>query len=613
MKKYFVDAFKRLNESTISWLILIGILSTFVRSIPAWINAAWGCDFGIYYGLTKAYVEIGEIPANYNIWGGAYQYFPTIYIFGGIVHQLTKIDILWLLPKFVPIFGGLSVVIFYFITKELFKDRKICILSSLLLAVLPFHAYQTSQAAPLTFGHFFLMLSLYLFIKARKDKKYIPILIVSTLLLIVTHHLTTYIYLITLVFVMVVENLSRDTWLPSFKFDISYILFTSFSTFTYWIMFAKPVFESFMKVGLKLGPICLDQYLVIAAFYLLLFLLLAIILLSRRYNISFRRSNKIPKTLLFFSVLFSSVIVFAILSILNLPWGKIYFSLESTLFLMPFFIVLSFAGIGFYKVLSFPNGRFVCGWFTAIFISMLYGFFSLNTIILPHRHLEYLMAPISIMASYGIIGTFRTFRVDYSIIINFRSLHLRRTKLILPLIVVIIIASNGLSVYPSYLSLEKLEISYETITDEDIYAMKWINENLDRNTTVIASDHRLSLLVNAYGFNTTMDKTLLIWNSTNLSDYINELENEYYGRVTHIIIDDIMKNEVVIIGFNNTKVYMTNENSTAGYDKFSKQPFELLYRNETSDKNLNKGEAIHWVEIYKVNWSYIEENYHDLL
>ena len=72
-----------------------------------------------------------------------------------------------------------------------------------------------------------------------------------------------------------------------------------------------------------------------------------------------------------------------------------------------------------------------------------------------------------------------------------------------------------------------------------------------------------------------------------------------HGRITHIIIDDIMRQKVVHVGFGNI-VYMTNES----YDKFKNPPFELIYRNSTLNVEM---EEIHWTELYYVNWSYIEK------
>ena len=59
-----------------------------------------------------------------------------------------------------------------------------------------------------------------------------------------------------------------------------------------------------------------------------------------------------------------------------------------------------------------------------------------------------------------------------------------------------------------------------------------------------------------------------------------------------------MKNEVVNIDVG-IYLYMTNQS----YDKFNRQPFELIYRNASYDNNNNE---VHWVELYKINYDFID-------
>ena len=225
------------------WLILVTFFAIILRSIPAWTNAAWGSDFGIYYGLTKAFVSTGNLINTYNGWGGSYQYFPILYTVTGVAHWLTGLDILVVMPKIAPIFGGLTVAILYFIVYELLKRRDIALLSAAFLAVAPFHVYQTSHAAPLTMGHFFMLLSLYLFIKYLKDGRYLLPLILSTILLIMSHHLTTYFYLISLFGIVVFQSIS--TPLRELKRQILYVLVCSLMAFVYWFTVAIPVFNDY--------------------------------------------------------------------------------------------------------------------------------------------------------------------------------------------------------------------------------------------------------------------------------------------------------------------------------------------------------------------------------
>ncbi|MBN1860020.1 MAG: glycosyltransferase family 39 protein, partial [Candidatus Thermoplasmatota archaeon] len=231
------------------WLILITVIAIAVRSIPAWMNAAWGGDFGIYYGLTSRMVENQQIFNEYDGWGGMYNYFPVLYIFSAAGHWITGVDLLWVMPKIAPIFGGLTVFLLYFIIYELTKRRDLALLSSLFLAVIPFHVYQTSHAAPLTMGHFFMILCLYLFIKYMNEKKYLIPLLISTMFLIMSHHLTTYFFLMTILFVVVIKSIRVN--LREMYRDVFYVTVASAFAFGYWICIATPVFSTFMNEGLS--------------------------------------------------------------------------------------------------------------------------------------------------------------------------------------------------------------------------------------------------------------------------------------------------------------------------------------------------------------------------
>jgi len=212
----YVEANMRVNEirktrSSI-FLFLILVLAILVRMIPVLTNAAWGVDLGIYYGIALRMIEKNSLIVDYNGWGDSYQYFPMLYLISLSLHILTGFDLLQIMVRVAPIIGGLTVLIFYMIVFELTRNRKISLISSALLAVAPFHVYQTSHAAPLTVGHLFMLLSLFLFIKYKENPRFLPWLMLSTVLLIISHHLTTYFYLITLAGIIVWRN---------FKYDIS--------------------------------------------------------------------------------------------------------------------------------------------------------------------------------------------------------------------------------------------------------------------------------------------------------------------------------------------------------------------------------------------------------
>lgn len=605
---------REIVKSWYFWIIVVTGLAIVIRSIPAWTNAAWGCDFGIYYGLTNSLVENQDLFNSYSGWGNSYQYFPVLYAITGGMHWLTGVDVLTIMPKIAPIFGGLSVLIFYFVIYELLGDKKKALLSMLLFAVMPFHVYQTSHASPLTVGHFFMMFSLYLFIKFRQDSRYVIPLSISTILLVMSHHLTTYFYLISLIMIVFVENASIKEWTRSLKKDVLYILATSGLIFSYWMIVATPVYESFMKSGLKLGSIHIGSQYTMLLFYLGFFLMFGIIWLKRKLNLfTVRKQPSVNSAIFKFSLtMIICLSVMGFFSLAKLPWTNFSFTPLSILYSIPLLLVFGFAIAGFRYTGSAKNGHFIRGWLLAIVFSFVFSIVTNSTTLYPHRHLEYMMAPLSIISIFGISAIFLNLR--YEKISSFtnkiratkkpaiyffkKSSLLQKRNIIYLSVILFLVTANAISVYPSHVALNA---SYEVITNEDLASIDWMKENLDKNRTVIASDHRLARVAEAVGFNTTLDEASIIWISEDFVDCLFELEGigKNYSRITHVLIDDILTERVVHVGFGKI-FYMTNES----YEKFSYQPFELIYRNATLNPDT---EEESWAEVYTVNWTFIKE------
>lgn len=638
---------RRLLKNWIFWLILITGLAFIIRSLPAWINAAWGCDFGIYFGITKSVAQSGLFFPPYAGWGGSYNEFPVLYAITAFAHWISGIDIIFIMPKLIPLFGGLSVLIFYFVARELTNNKKLALICTLFFAFMPFHVYQTSHASPLTMGHFFIILSLYLFLKYRQNTKYIIILMISTMLLIMSHHLSTYFYLISLIAIVFVENAGSKEWTSTFRKDILYIIVTSLLVFAYWALIAKTIFDKFIS-GFSIGGLHLESVYIIIIFYAILGCLFGIIKYIRRFNdysIKLKATVKTPvqkffvwfifhinpfvkkdypttksRVKLFISALIVMYCFIIFFTIFEMPWTGFAFTLESDIYMLPLVLAIAFGVAGFRYIWYIKNGLFIRGWIIALALSFVFMLITNNTTIFPHRHPEYIMAPLAILTAFGIGGLFSDpfykgviskLKSKENLYVSYVSKKIKisqKNRLMPFFIAIMLVTSLAVTTYEVHKALEQ---SSEEITNEDLAAIEWMGQNLNKNTSLITSDHQLERMAEAEGFNTTEDEIIKLWSVENLSEYIDELLGfgKHYNRVTHVIINDKMKNELVHIGPEKGKfrtVYMTNETWNASYEKFKYQPFELIYRNETISINPATLEPVHWTEIYRVNWTYIE-------
>ncbi len=653
MNSSSVKKSKGLIKNWIFWLLLFTILAIIIRSIPGWLYEAWGADFGIYFGLSKTVAETGELFPPYAGWGSSYNEFPLTYLINAFAHWISGIDVKVIMPKLIPIFGGLCVFIFYFLTYELFKNKKIALISTLFFTFLPFHVYQTSHASPLTLGHFFMILSAYLFLKYRKNTKYIIPLLISTILLIMSHHLTTYFYLIVLIFIVFLENLTAEKWKKSFKKDFIYLFIITLIVFTYWSVIAKTVFDTFMTAGLRIAGIRLHSIYIIVIFYILFFGMFYAIKIFRKHHLIFKtykgKINNIIKNItqpikkslrnkrkfgfnrfvykFYLALLIFYIVLISVLFIDNpLTGSKI--TPEFIILVTPFIITACFGISGFKYTYDKKNGKFIAGWFLAVLISFLFALVTNNGALLPHRHLEYLMVPLAIVVVFGIGGFFADPEFKHLLpnigkktYMSFRGLSKKilisgKSRLINFTLIIVLIITLASTVYYAH---GALNASYEGITTENFDSILWMSNNLDKNTSMIASDHRLARLAEAYEFNTTLDETQELWEAEDLDKFLFELMGigKNHSKITHIIIDDIMKYEVVHISFTTKGViskYMRNdtrpeEEQFAAYEKFQKPPFKLICRNESLKLDKITFEPIHWTEVYEVDWNYIEEIY----
>ncbi|HEC93226.1 MAG TPA: hypothetical protein ENI51_09585, partial [Candidatus Atribacteria bacterium] len=407
-----------MSKKHIIILLLILSLAIILRSIPVWTNYTWGADFGIYYGITSRLITNQQIYVPYDGWGGTYNYFPILYIVSAFSHWLTGMKLIWVMPRVAPIFGGFTVLIFYFIVYNLTKKRNLALLSSAFLAVAPFHVYQTSHAAPLTMGHFFMMLSLYLFIKYTMENKYPVLLMFSSTLLIMSHHLTTYFYAISLFSIIIFKSMQKN--IKQLNRDITYFVTFSTMMFLYWALIATPVFRNIFKRGLPFHPVG-----TVMLFYALFFSALLLVYLIKKYRqnwvetlqkiIGYKRpfNHKIALTYFLVSIftVFSLEIFFMTTPF---PVSGIRMTTLGFFFSIPFvlFIGLGFMGLEYLR--KTENNWFFQGYSIALTLSLCYALLTESHVFYPDRHIEYLVIPVSFFASLAVLTFYeKDVKIDF--------------------------------------------------------------------------------------------------------------------------------------------------------------------------------------------------------
>jgi len=321
--------------------------------------------------------------------------------------------------------------------------------------------------------------------------------------------------------------------------------------------------------------------------------------LARRISLKgLEASHKRALRLFVFSVI-ALLLLEVVFLFVNFPVSITRMSLLTIVYSLPLVLFTGLSVMGLEYLSTLENKWFFQGWILAIFVSLMYAAISSKGTLYPDRHIEYIMVPMCMISAYGL------FRFFEGKVKKPHTLHIspkiKPVKHWLPLLIaLVVICSNGVAVYPVKNTV--VGIHDEIISEPCINAVKWMNENLDKNDSVVASDLKLCKLVWAEGFNTTFEWTNETWCTEGWMDCVKDLDyEENHSRATHILIDDVMRDNLVGLSLLHNR-YMTDES----YEKFMLPPFRLIYKNATINRDMKE---VHWAEIYSINWTYIEEFY----
>ncbi len=624
----------------ISCIIVAGVV---IRLIPNILYYAWGNDYGIYYYLSEAFLSgkaLAYPPSS--PWGtDGYQYFPVTYLIVDLVHYATGLPIDLSLDYSIPILGGLTPFLVYIISREVGLDKVTSALAGFLLVVSPIQLYQTSQPNYLTTGHFFLLLSIYFFLAYHRKRVYAIPMAVSIVLLVLSHQLSTYFFLISIIGMVFAMNLLSTKWKSKLFADMIIIEFSGTLMITYLLLRVPGMVSFFSKAihGLGYGG-------VIALFYALI---LGMYIILRRVNstaikdyavraIEKLRLEIAPKRDV--GLVFLSVVILIILFVLLSITGFIpsYITYYALLISLPFIIFISISVVGI-KYFLIENNKFeVLGWTMAIILSLLYSFASKNTVLIPARNIEYLSEPFCIVAGYVLIKWYQYFsshrsgrgagvkqvytggqQVTTPIAINTPAgltvVSVPRTRTVntvrhitysarRPVENVIVIAAVSLVLLmgvASYPMVSQFVPSHsEAITLEDNATIQYLAQTGNRNLSV-ATDHQIGILLYSYGFDSPFNNISVLWNSTSWTAAINEItgENGSYAPVGYVFLNSYML-RYGVWGYNSS--LNPNEASIpvngSAYYKFFQEPFKLVFENSSTNGNSTS-------YLFELNWTFL--------
>ncbi|MEM2900763.1 MAG: hypothetical protein QXT63_08220, partial [Thermoplasmata archaeon] len=380
------------------------MVSLALRLRPSLGCALWGEDSGEYIYLVRRVVDSGNVSFDYSGWGIAYPYFPGSYILESAVVQVSILPITPVVGMLIPSLSSFSAILIFLLVKQIGGGSKPAIISSLFWAVAMPTVYPTSFPIPGSIGGFLLLLSVLLYLKSHEEKKFFILLIPSTIALILTHHLSTYFFFITILFSIFLKNLIAKRRPHELFSDVCYLTFLLTFAFGYWMFVAIPFRDAIISDAFDLPAV-----VILLLAYLIIPISIGMGEIRRRFAFlsSWIYRPKFPdvsKIKLMLSLAFiSSIFLCIVLSIFaKIPGTEITITQLHILFVIPSIAIVLFAFVGISFAEYYKDGFFVYSWLIAYTLSFIVAVITENRVLLPFRHMQYVMDPLCIFSGLGI-------------------------------------------------------------------------------------------------------------------------------------------------------------------------------------------------------------------
>ncbi len=390
-----------MRRSTAFALGAVVLASILIRLSPLLSFAFWGSDVGEYFTILRTLTTAGHLPTTYHGWGITYPFFPGMFLAQAAPTLLAPMEVTAAVDLIVPVLGALAVLPFFLIGVEVTGDERIGLLAAAFLAVAMPHAYTTSHTAPASLGDLFAVTGLLLFLRLRRDPRVVVPLVLVASAVILTHHLSAYFLLIMTFGAFLIRNLVRPVVRDAGLWrEVGFLGFFAVATFAFWA--SVPPFWDQVLHNVSLVP----WWFLPAAFPVLVAVLAALILARRRARWRFRprqadlrhAGTMLGLTLAFLAAFSGFIALGAV------PATTISVPLGVLLAFSPFLVLLAFSAPGRAFLDFARDGLDVNSWLLALLGSTVVGVVAAPLVLIPYRHMEYLVMPLGLFAAAGVVA-----------------------------------------------------------------------------------------------------------------------------------------------------------------------------------------------------------------
>lgn len=642
-------------------LLAVLALALVLRLAPLLFYPVWGSDTGEYAHITRHIAEHGVPPADYAGWGFAYPLFPGMEYLAGAVARATGLDALLVLQVLVPALNVLAVYAVYRLARRLVAGERGAvrhgspdgaeeggawgrgdapvpsgadagtahragILSAAVAAVAMPLVFTGSHPMPESLGHALALLVLWLALDADRDRGRLARALALGLAVVVTHHLSTYMMLLGLAGLWLGRLLTRRDD-PAWG-RLGLLVALGLAALAYWTFAAVPFRERIIARALPVVWIWAGALAGAAG----------LVLLARsRHRVRWTvemAPGEVDRAPLLGAALIA-VVLAAVALFVTVGGPGVSFRLDAGIvpWSLPLILLLGFVPLGTAHLRAAAEGAAIYAWMGLLGLSLLVGWALLPTVLIPYRHLPYLMVPASILAGRGLAaalpagplrGTGRgtengAERGTGHALDDVRGAGRggrtggaggrraaggrggaawrgggsgeaggggRRWRDGLRLAgVLLLLLALGATAYPPQHALAGFQ---EGITDAEMDAVRWAGANRPEGATFLA-DHRLSsVLFGLAGMTPSWDSGQAAWYAPSFDEARSDLANLSTSRgtfrVDHVLISPVTERGVALVQWERADP-LTGEARA----KFDRPPFEVLYEREG-------------VHIYRIAW-----------
>jgi len=390
-----------MRKSTVFGLTALVLGSVGVRLSPLWSFLYWGSDTGEYFAILRNLAGTGHVSTIYDGWGVTYPYFPGMFFLQGGLAALSGLDLPTVLNLLVPILGAVSVVPMFLIARRVTgEDRVALFAAALLVGAIP-HTYTTTHPAPATVGNLLALVGLLLFLRLRTDRAALVPLVLVTGALVATHHLALYFFLLMVLGTILVQGFARPwRWTFGSKREVAYAGILVAGTFAYWFLYAT-TFREFILTDVDIRP----WWAILVLFGFGLLFLGAVVYARTRIGWRYRpRYPGLRHRGTAYASAVGAILILGVVSVLfGVPGTTFRVPPEGLLYFVPLVLLISFSAPG-RKFLDFDaEGLPVNAWLVVLLGSAIVGILVAPRVLIPYRHMEYLVVPFGILSGVGFV------------------------------------------------------------------------------------------------------------------------------------------------------------------------------------------------------------------